>query len=105
MNSAQLVNIPESVFLANPKYELVLFERLPAEQRDMLRNIRKDPDFYGVLRPLEKSGLGIKSVSRDTALLFLSLQQPGPLPAYVQASLGDRCSRRRAIGSGRCPGR
>ena len=92
MNSAQSVNILESVFLANPKYELVLFERLPAEQRDMLRDLRKDPDFYGVLRPLEKSGLGVKSVSRDTALLFLSLQQPGPLPAYVQASLGDRCS-------------
>ena len=85
-------NVLESVFAANPKYELVLFDRLPAEQREMLKDLLKDPNFYGVLRPLEKSGLGVKSVSRDTALLYLTLQQPGRLPAYVRATLGDRCN-------------
>jgi hypothetical protein len=90
MKKGWFVNVLESIFAANPKYELVLFDRLPAEQREMLKDLLKDPNFYGVLRPLEKSGLGVKSVSRDTALLYLTLQQPGRLPAYVQATLGDR---------------
>ena len=85
-------SILESVFAANPKYELVLFDRLPANQRELLKDLLKDPDFYGVLRPLENSGLGVKSVSRDTALLFLTLQKPGPLPEYVRATLGDGCN-------------
>ncbi len=85
-------NILESVFLANPKYELVFFDRLPAEQREMLKDLQKDPNFYGILRPLDKSGLGVKSVSRDTALLYLTLQQPGRLPGYVRTTLGDRCN-------------
>src|SRR5215472_5782225 len=85
-------SILESVFAANPKYELVLFDRLPADQRELLKDLLKDPSFYGVLRPPENSGLGMKSVSRDVALLFLTLQQPGPLPDYVRATLGDRCN-------------
>lgn len=84
-------NILESVFLANPKYELVFFDRLPAEQRELLKDLQKDPNFYGILRPLEKSRLGVKSVSRDTALLYLTLQQPGRLPEYVRATLGEQC--------------
>ena len=84
-------NIMESVLCANPKCELVLFDRLPAEQREMLKDLQKDPNFYGILRPLENSGLGVKSVSRDTALLYLTLQQPGRLPDYVRATLGDQC--------------
>ncbi|HVP53811.1 MAG TPA: hypothetical protein VMU45_02365 [Candidatus Eisenbacteria bacterium] len=84
-------SILESVLSANPKYELVLFDRLPAEQREMLKELRKDPGFYGILRPLDKPGLGVKSVSRDTALLFLTLQQPSRLPEYVRDTLGERC--------------
>ena len=44
--------------------------------------VRKDPDFYGILRPRpgEAAALGVKSVDRETALLFLTLREPGPLP-------------------------
>ncbi len=92
MKHLQSDNIQEGVFSTNPTYELVLFDRLPAEQREMLKDLRKDSDFYGILRPRENSGLGVKSVSRDTALLYLTLQQPGPIPEYVRESLGDRCN-------------
>jgi hypothetical protein len=92
MNRSPSVNILDSVFVASPRYDLVLFDRLPAEQRELLRDLRKDPDFYGVLRPTEGSGGGLKSVSRDTALLYLTLQQPGNLPEYVRTFLGDRCN-------------
>jgi hypothetical protein len=84
-------SISELALRANPRYELVLFDRLPAEQREMLKDFRKDPDFYGVLRPLDDLGLGAKSVSRDIALLYLTLQQPGKVPEYVRDRLGEQC--------------
>jgi hypothetical protein len=85
------LNILDSEFRANPKYELVLFDRLPPEQREILKDLRKDLEFYGLLRPLDESGLGAKSVSRDIALLYLTLQQPGKIPAYARERLGEKC--------------
>ncbi|HWM91183.1 MAG TPA: hypothetical protein VN493_10480 [Thermoanaerobaculia bacterium] len=77
-------------FRSNPAFELVLFDRLAAKERETLADLRKDSDFYGILRPREApSILGVKSVDRETALLFLTLREPGPLPAYVQAMLGE----------------
>lgn len=77
-------------FRANPVFELVLFDRLAPEERKALAELRKDPDFYGILRPREgASALGVKSVDRETALLFLTLGEPGPLPSYMEALLGD----------------
>lgn len=81
-------------FRASPRYELVLFDRLSPEEREALAELRKDPSFYGVLRPREtSSGLGVKSVDRDTALLFLTLGAPGPLPGYVVEMLGAAAPR------------
>lgn len=51
----------------------------------------RDPDGYGVLRPRADGRLSMKSVSRDTALLWLTLQSPAPLPRYVIQTLGDAC--------------
>src|SRR5215472_17020102 len=92
MKRSPSTRIFESVLRANPKYKLVLFDRLPSEQREMMRDLRKDDDFYGILRPLGESGLGVKSVSRDIALLYLTLQQPGTLPEYVRSTMGERCN-------------
>jgi hypothetical protein len=91
-DSSSSKNILDSVFVANPGYELVLFDRLPAEQRELLKDLQKDPDFYGVLRPLEKASMGVKAISRDTALLFLTLRQPGRFPEYARMMLGERCN-------------
>lgn len=81
------------VFRANPAFELVLFDRLDPRERETLAELRKDPDFYGILRPRPGEtavlALGIKSVDRETALLFLTLREPGPLPSYMQTMLGD----------------
>jgi hypothetical protein len=76
---------------ANPAYELVLFDRLPASEQLALEAIGRDPDGYGVLRPCEGTGLSVKSVTRDVALLWFTLQSPGLLPRYVIQSLGDEC--------------
>lgn len=77
-------------YRANPAFELVLFDRLEPREREALAELRKDPDLYGILRPREPSpALGVKSVDRETALLFLTLREPGPLPSYMKAMLGD----------------
>jgi len=82
---------------ANPAYELVLWDRLAPEERRALDRLPHDPDFYGILRPRPPEGanavLGVKAVDRDTALLFLTLREPGPLPSYVRSALGEATGR------------
>jgi hypothetical protein len=92
MQNHGLKRIDEAIFRANRQYELVLFDRLPPDQKELLDGLRHDPDLYGILRPCGQSELGIKSVCRDTALLFFTLLEPGPLPGYVKASLAAQCN-------------
>src|SRR3954453_14068992 len=73
---------------ANPLYELVLADRLEPELRRSLAELERDPGFYGVLR----SGTNLKAGDRDTALLFLPLREPGPLPAYVRRISGEEAA-------------
>lgn len=81
-------------FRANAAYELLLFDRLEPKERAALAELRSDPSFYGVLRPRPGCAqLGRKSIDRETALLFLTLAQPGPLPAYVNELFGDDANR------------
>ena len=72
-----------AVFRANPDFELVLFDRLPAAQQAMLVDLKQQADLYGILRPKEDTPLTLKSVTRETALLFLTLREPGPMPQYA----------------------
>jgi hypothetical protein len=89
MSGVAMSTILNRVFRANPTYELALFDRLPPEQQDLLKDLTDDPDFYGVLLPRTPGTLGIKSVCRETALLLHTMAQPGPLPRYVLHSMGD----------------
>jgi hypothetical protein len=66
----------------NPGYEVVPAERLSAGHGVALADADSGRDFYGVLLPRRGSGLEPRSISADTALLALTLQTPGPLPAY-----------------------
>jgi hypothetical protein len=81
--------IEQGTFRANPLYELVLLDRLSPGERELLGELAAEDDLYGVLRPRIGLGLDLRSVSSDTALLFLTLGTPGPLPAYLLARLGD----------------
>ncbi len=56
----------------------------------MFAGLARDPDCYGLLRPREDSALSVKSVSRDTALLLLTMQTSSTVPDYVIASLGEQ---------------
>jgi hypothetical protein len=85
--------IQHGSFRANPRYDLVLLDRLAPSERSLLGDVASDADVYGVLRPRAGSGLELRSVSFDTALLFLTLAEPGPLPAYAVARLGGELER------------
>ena len=72
----------DRTFRANPGYRLTLFDRLPFEQQQVLAGLKEDPDLYGLLTA-HNGSLRSKAVSQQTALLFLSLHDPGRLPFYV----------------------
>jgi hypothetical protein len=83
----------DATFRANPRYELVVLDRLVASDGASLRQFDDAPDLYGALVPRDGSVLETRSVSSDTALLFLTLATPGPLPRYVRAQLGSQTER------------
>lgn len=93
LRSAELPtpNLLTARLRASPAWELVLFDRLSEPEQRALEPLRHDPDGYGVLRPRQSGTLTLRAVSRDTALLWLTLQQPGPLPQYALRIMGESC--------------
>jgi hypothetical protein len=87
-----LRQITREPFRSNPNYSLVLADRVPADVRTRLE-AADDDVLYGFLLPRDGTGLAPRSVDQDVALLFFTLQEPGPLPAYVATTLGDDCNR------------
>jgi hypothetical protein len=63
------ISIETAIFRANPRYTLVLFDQLPTHARDLLRDLEKDADLYGLLRPHADAGLESRAEDRDTAQL------------------------------------
>jgi hypothetical protein len=78
----------DSIFRANPDYKLVLVDRLSAHDRNQLQEADCSEDLYGALVPLGGSAQGWRSVSCETALLFMALTEAGPLPRYALRRLG-----------------
>ncbi|MDQ3933621.1 MAG: hypothetical protein M3340_03210 [Actinomycetota bacterium] len=78
---------------ANPLYELVLLDRLAPAERELVAGQDGGDELYGVLRPRAGADLEPRSASTDTALLFLTLAEPAPLPEFVRARLGDDTER------------
>jgi hypothetical protein len=83
MTAASHMSLAERVFRAGPAFELVVYDRLPQDEQAALAELTADPDFYGILRPQQPNGQTVKSVNRDTALLWLTMRSPGPLPFFV----------------------
>lgn len=83
------------VFRANRRYELVVADRLSAPERAELAG--QGDGVYGVLRPRRGAPLDVLAVSPDTALLFLTLREPGPLPRYVGQGAGASDAVRRLV--------
>jgi hypothetical protein len=91
-STVPLRDILAARFCANREYSLVLFDRLPPDQQEVLRDLTKDPEFYGVLVPPPGSQRKTKSACQSTALLLYTLIEPGTIPSYVQTALGERAN-------------
>jgi hypothetical protein len=76
-------------FRAPAHYQLISFDDLPPAQQALLSDLRKDPQFYGILSPHGRAGLGVKSVEKTTARLYEALEGAAPLPAFVPELLGE----------------
>jgi len=73
----------------SPRYDLVLYDRLEGHEREALAELTAQPAFYGILRrraalPGDAQAQSLRAVDRETALLLLTLREPGPLPSYVR---------------------
>ena len=78
--------IAEATYRANPGLALRAFNALSSPEKHALRELARDPDFYGLItRPNGPTSL-TKAVSRETALLFLTLQTPARLPSYLNVA-------------------
>jgi hypothetical protein len=88
-----------ATFRANPSYELAPYNRLEMAEQSALSDVAAEPDAYGLLRPIPGSSLPILAVCRETALIFLTLRVPGPLPGYAESifSIGDGRELKRLI--------
>lgn len=73
---------------AGRAYELVARERLSRAECALLGEPDAPGAIYGILRPRPGSAVEPRTASPDIALLFLTLAEPGPLPAYARAGMG-----------------
>ncbi|WP_308142785.1 hypothetical protein [Burkholderia pseudomallei] len=78
----------DSIFRANPDYKLVSIDRLSAHDQSQLQEADCSEDLYGALVPQGGSAQCCRSVSCETALLFMALTEAGPLPRYALRRLG-----------------
>lgn len=83
-------------FRANPAYRVVRREQMSAADLRHVGPATDDAAPYGCLRPRRGCGLPWRWLAPDTALLFLTLAEPGPLPAYLQAQPTQELARRLA---------
>ena len=71
---------------AAPSYELVLFDRLSDGEQAAFAELKRDADFYGLMRPREGTVGTIKAVGCDTALLLHTLASASRLPHFALRS-------------------
>ena len=75
--------LTDKLIRMSKKYELLRFEMLTEKMQFSFQGLETDPEFYGILSPINDKKLGVKSVNKELALLLLSLQTPGKIPNYI----------------------
>jgi hypothetical protein len=81
---------------ASGAFVLVGFDELEAAEQQRLSSLREDRDFFGLLKPVNAL-LPAKSVSKEAALLLLTLQRPQRIPALLASMFGEDDSPLRAL--------
>ena len=73
---------------SSPRFRLISFDQVDDKERRLLEPMAADAGFYGLLAPPANSSLPVKSVSRDAALLFLTLREPACVPHLLSSLFG-----------------
>jgi hypothetical protein len=81
-------NVCEACLRFNPKFQLIFFDKLESRKQVSFMSHSEDPDFCGILMPPFGSSLLPKYVSRDAALLFQTLREPGRIPHLIKNIFG-----------------
>jgi len=89
-----MIEVRQARLRSNPRYRLVPYDELQTTDREAFRSLSEDPDFFGVLVPPRDSVWPVKSVSRDAALLFMTLREPACLPHLLDGLFGGRAGER-----------
>lgn len=74
---------------SNPRFRLMPYDQVDEKERSPLEPMARDSGFYGLLAPPANSVLPVKSVSRDAALLFLTLRKPACVPHLLSSVFGS----------------
>jgi hypothetical protein len=72
---------------ASAAFTLLGFDELEPAEQHRLATLREDPEFFGLLKPVNPL-LPAKSVSKEAALLFLTLQRAQRIPALLASMFG-----------------
>ena len=84
-----MIDLHTTRLRSNPRFHLVPYDRVDEKERRPFEPMAGDNGFYGLLVPPANSALPVKSVSRDAALLFLTLSQPACVPHLLSSLFGD----------------
>jgi hypothetical protein len=83
------VELATAEYRAGSGYRFVPVDRLTAAERAALGGLDDDSELYAVLVPLSPGTQTAKAIDQQTALAYLTLREPGPLPSIMHAALGD----------------
>lgn len=83
------LEIESAEYRAGSAYRFVPVDRLPAAERAALGDLERDPETYAILVPLRAGVQTLKAIDQQTALVYLTLREPGPLPSLMRTALGD----------------
>jgi hypothetical protein len=76
-------------FRASSQYRVVPYDRLTEEDLAKFSRQAIKKDGFGLLIPQLRTGLQAKEIDADTALLFFTLREPGPIPKSLLARMDD----------------
>jgi hypothetical protein len=83
-----MINLCEARLRSNPRFRLIPFDQLEEREQRAFQSLSAEPDFYGLLAPPSASAIPVKSMSRDAALLFLTLREPACVPHLLTSLFG-----------------
>lgn len=89
-----MIDFQEIRLRSNPFFRLVSLDQVEEKKRQSFASLAEEPDFYGLLVPPDHSSAPMKSVSKDAALLFLTLHQPARVPHLLSNLFGANLQER-----------